>query len=238
MRRLDLHYAAAYLRLLDAVAQTSGGDRLVTLWPMRGRLYRGDLMVVGRALNGWGAGTAFWPRDARDAQGRDRVLQRTREESEGGPKNCPLAWVAKCWQAKRGYNTARSAFWRTARAVLMRGEEPSRNWSSRLCWTNLYKVAPAAGGNPEPALQRVQLAACAELLRLEVEAFQPARVLVMSGAAWFAPFADALGLGIVRRRGYVEGVFCDRGRTWVVTKHPERKPEAPLVAGAIKAFGG
>jgi hypothetical protein len=228
-------YSQVYDQLLLDVAETGFTRKLVALWPMCGALYDGDLMVLGRAVNGWD-NTAWRSGEGLLKGSRRAILSRTRRESEKGDGGaCPLEWVTACWGAPRGYNTRLSAFWRTARALSVASH--ADQWSSTLCWSNLYKVAPLAGRNPTVGLQRAQFSACAELLKIELDTFRPRRILVMAGRSWFEPFAEKLGLAVRWRRGYVEGVARDaRGARWVITKHPERKPGVPLIGGARRAF--
>lgn len=193
-------------------------------------------MVVGRAVNGWDD-TAWRASDARTWSRRQRIVSIARSESAADPIGaCPLSWVTRQWQLSRVYNTANSAFWRTAKAVSDPTGRFPESWASRLCWSNLYKVAPFNGGNPSAKLKQAQLARCVELLRLEVDTFRPRRMLVMTGLDWFKQFADALQLKVERRRGYVEGVARGLGARWVITPHPERKPEARIAAAARRAL--
>jgi hypothetical protein len=109
-------------------------------------------------------------------------------------------------------------------------------WSSRLAWTNLYKVSPAFGWNPGADLQRAQRGSAIELLRLEVEEFAPRRILALTGAGWIDPFSGGLGLRLDARPGLIEGVG-ELGRcAWVVAKHPMTKPEDRFVSEVLAAF--
>ena len=101
-------------------------------------------------------------------------------------------------------------------------------WSSRLAWTNLYKVSPAAGWNPGADLQRAQRRSAVELLKLEISELAPRRVLALTGG-WIGPFMDELGLVLDHRSGLVEGVGVQDERAWVVAKHPMLKPEDRFV---------
>ena len=122
---------------------------------------------------------------------------------------------------------------------LTRWQQEPPDWSSHLCWTNLLKVAPADGGNPEGKLRQAQIASSVDLLAIEIAEFRPSRVLVLAGWDWFGPqFADGLRLRIERRQqSFVEGVATDSGCRWVVAKHPERKAEDPAVEEILAAFG-
>jgi hypothetical protein len=112
-------------------------------------------------------------------------------------------------------------------------------WSSQLCWTNLFKVSPAQGRNPSGTLRRAQQTGCAELLAQELLEWQPERVLVLTGWSWFAPFASRLGVD-VRQVGTsadpVEAVGASGACRWVIAKHPERKPEDAAVEQILRGF--
>lgn len=232
---LGPEYVATYDRMVAAVAcEVPTDSRFVAFWPIRGSQYDGQLLVVGRAVNGWDEATAWHPKAGRTANGRARIIERTRDTSDPAD-GCALAWVYE-WAGRRdGYNTNRSAFWQTAKDVAFPQAVPLA-WSSRFAWTNLYKIAPAEGRNPSERLCKLQFDACADLLRHEIEMLQPKQVLVMAGRGWFEPFAERLGLTMRWSRGYVEGTAAGFGARWVVTKHPERKPRAPIVEGALRFF--
>jgi len=235
MRMLGSKYTATYDRMLSVVAEKARSrEKLVAFWPMRGTLYRGDLLVIGRAVNGWDDG-AWRAAEGHSRRGRMATIARTRECSDpraGGG----MAWVCDQADPNASYNTNRSAFWRTSKRISFPATVPEK-WSSHLCWTNLYKIAPYEGRNPGSRICSLQFDTCADLLRYEIEAFRPKRVLIMTGRDWFEPFADRLGLRIRWRRGYVEGTARQSNRRWVVTKHPERKREDRIVQGALRALG-
>lgn len=245
MPALGTEYAAIYDQMVAVVADSAPDDTaLVAFWPIRGIKYDGNLLVVGRAVNGWDEETAWTPSDGRSASCRARVVQRARETSEPGD-TCALEWVWKWAGRREGYNTNRSAFWQTAKNVAF--PQIAKNvafpqivpeaWSSHFAWTNLYKIAPKEGRNPSERVCDLQFERCAELLRYEISAFQPKKVLIMAGRGWFEPFADRLSLPMEWSRGYVEGTGTGHGARWVVTKHPERKPRAPIVEGARRSLG-
>ena len=236
-RVVDADYEAVFGRLLESVVKVPD---LTAFWPACGHRYDRGLLVVGRAVNGW---THDWTRDrAADPAGRAAILAQARSASESAVE-CPLAWVGKqAGPTEPGvYNTNRSAFWRVTRAVVCRlheWEPPPPDWSSYVCWTNLYKIAPAGGGNPGGKLEEVQRDLSGDLLQREIAAFEPRRVLVLTGRNWFEPFAARLSLNVVWRdeARAVEGVAEDRGTRWVVAKHPERKPEDSAIAEILDAF--
>ncbi|MBL0405307.1 hypothetical protein JKG68_15155 [Microvirga aerilata] len=95
-------------------------EPLTAFLAMRGRAYDGALMWVGRAVNGW-VKPGCTPAELRDAAWAEALVQAVLAKAVGeseGP--CPLRWVADQWGSRTAsYNTARSAFWRTARRILL-----------------------------------------------------------------------------------------------------------------------
>jgi len=91
-RTLSGEYAGRYERLLETVARTPAarGQVLNSFWPMIGHGFTDGLLVVGRAVNGWGED---WSADdAGDPDSRRRILRATRSLSEGVSR-CPMLWV-------------------------------------------------------------------------------------------------------------------------------------------------
>lgn len=85
----------------------------------------------------------------------------------------PARWPGSrgLWGGGGHYSTARSAFWRFVRrtlAVIDPASVDDPEWSSRVAWTNLAKLAPWGGGNPGGALLDVQRHRGPELLGIEV----------------------------------------------------------------------
>lgn len=203
--------------------------RITTFIPRRGSRYSGGMMLIGRAVNGWKE-HEFTFDDVSDDELRSLYLDRVlRFEAD---HDCTMRWVADHWPRPKGsYSTSRSAFWRVAKKVATRlpgieGDE----WPSHLAWTNLYKVAPAAGGNPDTNLRQAQLQSCRRLLRWEIERLQPKVILALTGWDWFKEFADTLGAKIEVFEGrLVEGSGIVADSQIVIAKHPQGKPERQLV---------
>jgi hypothetical protein len=226
-------YDETFDRMLGNLAAVAGDPEvpLVPFWPLRGSRYDAELLVIGRSVNGW---IEDWTsRQLQDPVIRRAVVAHMRRDAE--PENADrMAWVTDLWGATTGYSTRRSAFWRVLR-LISDGDDPSPDWPSRLVWTNLYKVSPAAGWNPGADLQRAQRSVAAELLLLEIDAYAPRRVLALTGG-WISPFAHPLGLDLEPGGGLVEWAGTKGGRHWVVAKHPMRKPEGPFVEEVRSAF--
>lgn len=216
---LSAEYEAVYGRLLGEV-EAVGRIRppeVSMFWPKVGRRYAGDLLLVGRAVNGW---MDHW--DTREPLDVPAMLRAVRATAEDVVDGCPMGWVLERWKSGDGeYDTSRSQFWVTAREIVLEGHpERSTDWSSHLVWSNLAKLSRASKGNPTWRLRQAQLDAAAELLALEVAELAPRRVVVFAGRDWFEPYATRLGITVDWREGLVEGVADDGPRRWVVAVHP------------------
>ena len=234
---LSQEYETVFERALEevATAATELDVPLAPFWPIRGAAYDGGLLVIGRSVNGW---IESWTaRELRQPDIRRSAVERMRSDAEP-PDRCRMQWVTDLAGPNAVYNTNLSAFWRVLRRIVLsepRPELDDARWSSRLAWTNLYKVSPAAGWNPGADLQRAQRRSAIELLNLEVERLAPRRVLALTGG-WIGPFSDGLGLNLTARPGLVEAVGHRGDCPWVVAKHPMRKPEDRFVAEVLAAF--
>lgn len=173
---------------------------LTSFWPMVGIRYDRELMVVGRATNSWIP--HWWADECHDPARRAEIIDETRTASASDGR-CRMLWVTDRWSAgDAGYNTAGSAFWRAVREVAAGlSDEAAQDpeWPSRLAWPNLYKIGPYARNLRVPeTLQRPQRDRGAELLRLELETYQPRRVLALT--------ADLLVAMLTRGRVTTDGV--------------------------------
>lgn len=234
-------FATSVLRIVGQQAARLPASEITGFLAMAGQAYDGDLMVIGRAVNGWAEGIPPGHLDAFAEVTRYATLV---QQSVAGNEECPMGWVTAGWGATEGNNTKRSAFWRTIRCVVQGlgiADIEDARWSSHLVWSNLYKVSPAEGGNPSNALCEIQFPGCAELLNLELRTYRPCRVLFLTGVDWAAPFLAAAELQEIARFQYVKQVgLCDAGdrhdARCVIAVHPQGKPEAAWVREVVKAF--
>jgi hypothetical protein len=234
--RLSPDYEREFLRLLEAIEESPRiTPRALSLfWPKIGRLFEGETLLVGRAVNGW------LDRWDLDDNADLRVLAETaRRTAEAEVAGCPMGWVLDRW--KRGgdeYDTSRSQFWVTARHISL-GTDGSRtsDWPSHLAWTNLAKISRWGKGNPPWRLRQQQLSPATRLLEREVTELHPRRIVVLAGRAWFEPYATALGLNVQWRDGLVEGIAGDKaGRRWVVAVHPMTRSPRAVAEAVLDAF--
>lgn len=213
---------------------------------MIGNQYRGELMVVGRAVNGWIEGCK--PQELNDSRNVNSFIERVLQSvTDGDP--CPMQWVSESWgnYDHGDYNTKKSAFWRVIRRVvdeLSIADVESPEWPSHLMWSNLYKFAPAKKGrNPSSGLCSIQFNECKSLIEQEISTFSPKRILFLTGMNWAEPFIERLMVDVTAITGYqyVEGIdkisSSSQAHGWVVVAaHPQGKKEDIWVDEVISAF--
>jgi hypothetical protein len=234
--------------MIEAIGRSAGDlpdIRLTGFLGMKGAAYNGDLMWVGRALNGWSEGPS--PSEVTDPHCASAFAEAIKSHSvQGDSEPCILHWVIDRWGKNDGdYNSARSAFWRVAKRTLLDDDERDDIWSSRLVWSNLYKIAPSLGGNPSGRLAAIEFPFCRDLLLSEIAEFRPKRIVFATGE-WAMPFIDhamfvrhdhsglgqyVLGLGDVVLEGEKIGKF-------VIAPHPQGKRETQWVREVKAALGG
>lgn len=137
----------------------------------------------------------------------------------------------------------RSPFWRVTRQLvgLVEGDQAVARdgWESLIAWSNLAKIAPAAGGNPSAKLYASQYEACVAALRQELAELDPGVVLLIAGESWYHDVMRSLGIGLRQRPGatYVRHIAKEASRMWLCTERPEHHPEAAFVAELVAAHG-
>lgn len=232
---------ALFESLLHDVHQARGRWRKdpVAIFAARaGRLATGELMLVGRALNGGSCRACL--DDIGTPAGRAAVVASAFHDAAGATKD-PMQWVLDCWGARGTlYNTRRSQFWRTAKSCVERlglvGDPAA--WPFVISWSDLYKVSPAKRGNPPATLMRAQRASCVQILRAEIDHWKPKRILFLTGINWARPFLAALPLeSRPAMNAPVEfvGVSDDRCQV-VVTPHPQIQSGKRLVDAIVEEF--
>lgn len=233
--RLSSRYEWIYADLLRSVAAARRiRPRDTSLfWPKVGRLYDGDLLIVGRSVNGW-----IDRCNLDQTSVISQLAAVARRTGEGKVNGCPMGWVLDRWKRRdKYYDTSRNQFWVTARHVALAGHaEREADWPSYLAWSNLTKVSPWGEGNPSLRLRSSQLGPAARLLACEVKELAPRRVLVMAGRDWFEPYVSALGLRVEWNDGVVQGIAGDAERRWVITVHPMTRSPQAVASAALDAF--
>lgn len=124
------------------------------------------ILFVGRVVNGGSANANLDVNALFD------------ENIKGG-----IEWVEKNMsQSKRQkqYNANNSAFWRTIKGITQKAYSIQNGWTSKIAWSNLYKVSPHKSGNPTSKQERLQFKYCEEILKTEIETLQPQFVVFLT----------------------------------------------------------
>ena len=253
-------------RILAPVGAKAGRlpvQELTGFLAVKGRLYDRDreLMIVGRAVNGWVPRRNVLPNCFANVPFRNQYATEVLQASGHSPYvnavqgQCPMNWVYI--DPPNGFNANKSSFWRVSRQVTGRlriANVNKRNWPSHLVWSNLYKLSPWEGGNPDTTLRCIQQAGCVALFQLEIDIYRPRRLLLIAeknGAPygdWYRatdPFLDGLNVPVnmangiggqhVRRAGYL--AFPDGEHThFVDARRPEGQPENAWTKEVVQAF--
>ena len=232
-------FVESILSAIISHADRLNDTKITGFLSMEGNLYDRELMVVGRAVNGWTDGILISELNSQKSIEKyaDIVFQSV------SPNRCPMSWVTDRWGNDHAYNSKRSAFWRVTRAVvdnLHIANIDESNWPSHLVWSNLYKVAPADGGNPSDTLCDIQFTGCQSLLELELSLYNPKRLLFLTGLDWAKPFMENICDLTRTGKTYSEAVgeFKRDNLTTkvVVAVHPQGKPEETWVQEITQAF--
>ncbi|MCL5277839.1 MAG: hypothetical protein M1517_08715 [Deltaproteobacteria bacterium] len=213
---------------------------------MQGNAYDQKLMVIGIATNGWTDG--WLPEDVKNGNRIEKIVEQIVEVSTHDPMN----WVIECWGQKlkkyNCYNTKLSPFWRVINKIMAKNTDgetkdfsDDKNWPLNLYWTNLYKISPYCGGNPDSFLRDLQLEYCKELLKAEILEARPQKILMLTGLKWAQPFLEYLKIKneIDRKYEYVEakGFLPEQANcVVVVAKHPQGKVQQKYVEEVVAAF--
>ena len=211
-----------YENLLKPLQERFWSHELTCAPAIAGKRYEESpfrLMYVGRAVNGW---ETNWPEGSIE----DLVAQVF-------AYNFTMASISET-PNQNGYNFNRSGFWQLCKEIMkLVGEE--ENWSDRVLWSNLYKVAPFNEGNPNNKLIKETIGRCIQILTYELRFYQPTHVVFVTDDWWFDPvdtynvsFSQKLDIPVEHNTGK-DAIIIGKG-IWdksncnakmVVTKRPE-----------------
>ena len=217
-------------------------DRVTGFLVIKGEKYStpgGGLMAIGRAVNGWGDAD-IEPADLHCEILRKNFASQVVRWSTGNDGICPMQWI----------DPPGSQFGRVLRDVVRKLEIPDFNeetWYSYLVHSNLYKLSPSDGGNPNITLRNAQQTGCIDLLRVELETYRPDHLLFLTGLNdWAGPFLEALEINDVPMPIDPNFLFVEKfGRLThhnnqlckvVIACHPQRRPGDRWVHEVMNAF--
>jgi len=184
----------------------------------KGAAYKNDLLVVGRAVNGWNRYNKY-------------NLSDKLPEIKNNILTDDLEWVNERWGINDGeYNTRKSAFWRVTKKLSLELIGEQEDIFSHIAWSNLYKASKYKRGNPSSRLMNVQFEMCKIILTLEIEVLKPKIVVFLTALAWAKWFLDDLDIEILPINPtceFVEFVGKYKSALIIVGQHPQGKAEEP-----------
>ena len=164
------------------------------------------LLVVGRALNGWEdtycwythdthidiKSTALeiigaWNEQTYGTKAHDRYSSKIQStQTKLSPEDCRrLEWVRSYYKDKKRSTESSSPFWCLSKKVTKQLlPEYEKDWTKYIAWTNLYKLAPFNGGNPDSELCSLQKDTCKIILQEELNHLTPTHILVIAKKHW------------------------------------------------------
>ncbi|HMT29747.1 MAG TPA: hypothetical protein PKD91_10740 [Bacteroidia bacterium] len=219
----------------DRIKNTKNAqEKYCMFYPTVGLNYqmKQGFLLVGRATNGWTP--AFdcineYPKFMKECSEYSKM------ELVSG--KCPLQWVdEKLEEANDKIVANRSPFFQVGKAVIQNLYPATKDvWTHNVSWSNLYKIAPAEGGNPSTTDCDAQWPGVKYLFEMEVEQLQPKYILIISGTEWSKDFIGSLE----KYNGkYVEEIGWYKGAKVVVCSRPEQKPRGEFIEEVLQAFSG
>ncbi len=197
-------------------------------YPVIGKNYlnNNDLMILGRATNGWKPEFKFM-------DFKKSIIKTSIDYSQPEEKDeCPFNWINENWG-----KMWRSAFWNVVYKLMIKNfERNDENWTWNLSWSNLMKIAPAEGGNPNGIEWEAQYEKSVDLFTLELNELKPKYVLMMTDFfTWGQYFLKRPGFEITKKYDdeYVEAIVNYNNTKIIVTVRPEGKLQEKFIKNVM-----
>lgn len=242
-----------YGKLFDACSVYDTFANEAHFVAMKGSKYDSNpckVMIVGRATNSW---------EHLDATSKEAFMAAA--EAQFGNES-RWDWIEVINGAqycsdqnnianlKERYCVSQKAFWSYSKEIwtrLTQNNDTGKLWQENIVWSNLYKYSPAAGYNPDDQCAKIQQNACIEILKHELDVFQPDYVLLITGYDWFESFApifedvqDKGERNICRGKNkneiFVEGTATYNKTKVVIACRPELRDKVKYVDAVVNAF--
>lgn len=185
------------------------------------------LLFIGKAVNGWVTNDINVD-NLFNQNNPERIFKR----------NDQMEWVNNLSGNTKGYNTRKSAFWRLIKKVS--NVYFPEKWYSHIAWTNLYKIAPWDGGNPNSRMQNQQKEHSFELLKAEINILSPEYVIMLT-SGWEWSFVEMIKkekefrvIAEQKWRRYKTSLIEIDNVRYIISYHPQGKNELEHKNAIIK----
>lgn len=184
------HFYAKYLNKMWSRKEAAIQDEFNLFYPVIGKDFHKEknILLVGQATNGWD--NKFKVVDIFEKDHSKMVNEAANFSQEDGSK-CPLEWINEDWTK---YSLYRSFFWNIIYKVVKSFySKTDDNWNNIIAWSNIMKIAPAQGGNPDDLLIECQIEQSALIFKKEIEDLDPKNVVLMTNLkTWAQPVLELL----------------------------------------------
>lgn len=194
-----------------------------------------DFLIYGQAVKQW-----FPLTD--DYKQNDFIKKAIEYSNAHFEEHSPLDWVNVYWSKSTykefatteerrkfyepvNYMCCRSFFWNVVYKLINKYygfDENSWDWSKKLVWSNLYKIAPAEGLNPNADEIAIQKQSSIKLVTQELEEIKPKYCIILTNYSWWEPFAAELGTTKIdtQKNGIIESVEQYNNTKIIITTRP------------------
>ena len=171
-----------------------------------------EFLVYGQAVNGWSSGFNIL-NTVDDSKIYNSIYASNKYLFE--KNHNPLDWVNALWSNRMynensydenfksfyngTYRAFRSFFWNVNKKLICQYynlDKTSWDWSKKLVWSNLYKIAPE-DANPNQEERQLQQEISIELVKKELDELNPKYCIVLTNLNWWLPFQEGLKTQII-----------------------------------------
>jgi len=206
-----------------------------------------DFVIYGQATKGW---TPEFEIDKKINYKKLVDEARIFSNTIGEIERNPLDWVNINWSEKTkkeynkhknliiDYNANRSFFWNvTYKLISDYYDELDRNspdWSDKLVWSNLMKIAPTERLNPDEVIYSDQLQGCVNLFIQELEEIKPKYAILLTNLNWAKEFIKTITGIPIPSNDIIEWAGYFKKTLIIITKRPFQGNSDKFVEAILK----
>lgn len=211
--------------------------KYVLFYPTIGKDYfkSRELLIIGRANNGW-------PNSWTCKKFDKKVIKKSIDESQPNKGECAFEWLNK-YKGKDVFSkmVRKKPFWNTTYNLIR--EHYRRNhedWTHMIAWSNLYKIAPKDGGNPNRKIEwQSQQKNCEKLFSQEIKELRPENVIMITDLDWVCwekdvCFIENNKLKKFPKNKYVKATGNINGSNIIITSRPDQRKSGFSQDGFVK----
>jgi hypothetical protein len=219
-----------------------------------------EFLIYGQACNEWPV--KFNTKEHNTLLNTKELLLEAKVYSngyyeDGDDVHNPLDWINIYWSKKTykenvqtlrklqyyddfKYKAYSSFFWNVIYKTISDYYHFDRNkwcWSSKLVWSNLYKIAPTTG-NPSNFEKSLQEIISVQLVKMEIEEINPKYCIVLTNREWWEPFQHEFNLNDFGKNEFseIEAVQKYKNTIIIITTRPFRSGNEKHVSQILEVI--